>query len=83
MLQPLPGFAVLHDLVYLASLLHWVTGHNLPVVEHTLWESLATSVGPQVGSETEGLVDRQVGLDHKHWGSGSLSLLENMSSPSV
>ena len=56
---------------------------NLPVVEHALWEGLASSVGPQVSGEAEGLVDRQVGLDDEHGGAGRLRLLEHVTSPSV
>ena len=56
---------------------------NLPVVEHALWEGLASSVGPQVSGEAEGLVDRQVGLDDEHGGAGGLRLLEHVTSPSV
>ena len=36
-----------------------------------------------LSGETEGLVDRQVGLDDEHGGAGGLGLLEHMSSPPV
>lgn len=39
------------------------TRENLPMVEDGLGESLSTSVGTEIGSETERLVDGQVGLD--------------------
>lgn len=31
---------------------HWVSREDLPMVEHTLWEGLATSVGTEVSCET-------------------------------
>ena len=54
-----------HNVTYLVGLGAVGKGasrKNLPVVEHALWEGLASSVGPQVSGEAEGLVDRQVGL---------------------
>lgn len=30
----------------------WVSGKDVPMVEHTLWEGLATSVGTKVSGET-------------------------------
>lgn len=41
-----------HNNTRLASGVHGVSGEDLPVVEHTLWEGLATSVGTQVSCET-------------------------------
>ena len=82
-LQSLPLLGVLHDLVGLGPLLERVSGQDLPVVEHALREGLAAGVGPQVGGEAEGLVDRQVGLDDEHGGAGRLRLLEHVTSPSV
>merc|ERR1712098_228033 len=73
-LQTLPCLAVLHNLVWLAALLHWVSGQDLPVVEHALREGLATGVGSQISCEAKGLVDRQVGLDHEHGCAGCLGL---------
>lgn len=32
--------------------IHWVSREDLPMVEHALWEGLATSVGTQVSCET-------------------------------
>ena len=75
-----------HNVAYLVGLGTIGKGasrKNLPVVEHALWEGLASSVGPQVSGEAEGLVDRQVGLDNKHGGSWGLGLLEHVASPSV
>mmetsp|Transcript_58212 Transcript_58212/g.67122 ORF Transcript_58212/g.67122 Transcript_58212/m.67122 type:complete len:230 (+) Transcript_58212:269-958(+) len=37
------------------------------MVEHALWEGLASSVGSQVSSETEGFSDREVSLDLVQW----------------
>ena len=53
------------------------------MIKHALKEGLSTGVRTKISGETKGLVDRQVGLDDEHWGSGGLSLLENVSSPSV
>ena len=75
-----------HNVAYLVGLGAVGKGasrKNLPVVEHALWEGLASGVGPQVSCEAEGLIDRQVGLDHKHGGAGSLCLLKHVSSPPV
>ena len=82
-LQSLPLLGVLHDLVGLGALLERVSGQDLPVVKHALREGLAASVGSQVSSEAEGLVDGQIGLHHEHGGAGGLGLLEHMTSPSV
>merc|ERR1712180_426195 len=81
--QPLPLLALLHNLVGLGAVGKGASRKNLPVVEHALWEGLASSVGPQVSGEAEGLVDRQVGLDDEHGGAGGLRLLEHVTSPSV
>ena len=75
-----------HNVTYLVGLGAVGKGasrKNLPMVEHALWEGLASSVGPQVSGEAEGLVDRQVGLDDEHGGAGGLRLLEHVTSPSV
>jgi hypothetical protein len=45
----------------------WVTWHGSPVIEHALWESLATSGGTEVASETERFGDWEEGLDNVHW----------------
>ena len=70
-------------LVGLGAVSKGTSWKDLPVVEHALWEGLASGVGPQVSCEAEGLIDRQVGLDHKHGGAGSLCLLKHVSSPPV
>ena len=75
-----------HNVTYLVGLGAVGKGasrKNLPVVEHALWEGLASSVGPQVSGEAEGLVDRQVGLDDEHGGARGLSFLEHVTSPPV
>merc|ERR1719391_1959607 len=81
--QPLPLLALLNNLVGLGAVSKGTSWKDLPVVEHALWEGLASGVGPQVSCEAKGLIDRQVGLDHKHGGAGSLCLLKHVSSPSV
>ena len=53
------------------------------MVKHALREGLAASVGSQVSSEAEGLVDGQIGLHHEHGGAGGLGLLEHVASPPV
>mmetsp|Transcript_4547 Transcript_4547/g.16302 ORF Transcript_4547/g.16302 Transcript_4547/m.16302 type:complete len:510 (-) Transcript_4547:1054-2583(-) len=58
----------------------WVRGHHLPVIEDRLWEGLARGGGPENSGESEGLDDRQVGLDVVDWGSWPLLLLEDDSS---
>lgn len=57
-------FACLHDnYAGLACRLHWVSWKDLPVVEHTLWEGLATSVGTKVSCETwEGTEQKHVSI---------------------
>ena len=50
-----------HNVAYLVGLGAVGKGasrKNLPVVEHALWEGLASCVGPQVSGEAEGFVDR-------------------------
>merc|ERR1719411_950364 len=81
--QPLPLLALLNDLVGLGAISKGTARKDLPVVKHTLWEGLASSVGPQVSCEPEGLVDRQVSLHHEHGSAGSLCFLEHVSSPPV
>jgi len=47
------AFSRLHDdLVGLAGGFHRVTGHDLPVVEHALRESLTAGVGAKVSGES-------------------------------
>lgn len=58
------------------------TRKNGPVVKHGLRESLPTSVGAEIGGETERLVDRQVGLDVEQRGTRTLLLREDVTSPS-
>ena len=70
-------------LVGLGAIRKGAAWKDLPVVKHALWESLASSVGPQVSCEAKGLVDGQVGLDNEHGGAGGLGLLEHVSSPPV
>ena len=82
-LQSLALLALLNDCVDLGSIIEGIAGHDLPVIEHALWEGLASGVGSQVSGEAEGLVDRQVGLDDEHRCSWSLSLLKHVSSPPV
>src|SRR5690606_19095627 len=50
-----------------------------PVIEDTLREGLTTSVGTEIGSETEGLVDGKVGLDVEERCTSALFLVEDMS----
>lgn len=50
------------------------TREDIPVIEDRLGERLATGGGAQIGRETEGLVDGQVGLDVEQRGTGSLLL---------
>lgn len=57
------------------------TGEDLPMIEDGLREGLTSSSGTEIGSETEGLVDGQVGLDVEKWGTHSLLLSENVTSP--
>ena len=53
------------------------------MVKDALREGLPSSVGPEVGGESEGLVDGQVGFDVEHGGSSNLSLLEDVATTSV
>ena len=70
-------------LVGLGAICKRTSWKDLPVVKHALGEGLASSVGPKVSCEPEGLVDRQVGLDDEHGGAGGLCLLEHVTSPPV
>ena len=46
------AFACLrHNYTRLGCCNQWVSWHDLPMVKHTLWEGLATSVGTKVSSE--------------------------------
>lgn len=60
-----------------------VTGKNLPMVEHALWEGLSSGVGSEIGGETERFVYRQVSLDHEHGGTGDLQFFENVTTSAI
>lgn len=49
--------------VGLVAVLERVAGHLVPVIEDQLWEGLTSSVRAEIGSETKGFSDWQVGLD--------------------
>lgn len=51
--QTLALAGVCNYLEDLAALLKWVALHLLPMVEHTLGESLASRVGAEISSEAE------------------------------
>ena len=51
LLQALAFTGLRNDNARLGLRHHGVTGQNLPVVKHALWEGLAASVGSQVSSE--------------------------------
>lgn len=57
------------------------TRQDLPVVEHHLRERLTTSVRAEVSVETERLVDGEVSLDVEQRSTGTLSFLEDVTSP--
>jgi hypothetical protein len=57
------------------------TLENLPMVEDQLREGLTSSVGAEIGGETEGLVDGQVSLDVEEGSTDTLVLLEDVTSP--
>jgi len=53
LLQSLP-LSRLHDNLVGAGLsVEGISGQNLPVIEHALWEGLTASVGTEIGSKTE------------------------------
>ena len=54
------------------------TRHGFPVIERALREGLSSSVGTQVGSETERFHDRQVGEQGHHGCSRSLFFREHV-----
>jgi hypothetical protein len=58
-----------NDFGRLGAGFEWVTVEEFPMVEHALWESTSGSGGAESLSETEGLGDGQVSLDHHEWGS--------------
>ena len=53
------------------------------MIEHALRESLTGGMRTEISSETEGLVDRQVSLDHVDGGSGPLLLSEDVTTTPV
>jgi hypothetical protein len=57
--------------------------HDLPMVEHTLGESLAGGVRAQLSVESKRFCDRQEGLDGKHGCSWTLLLAEHLSTALV
>jgi hypothetical protein len=62
--------------------IHRVTsGEGLPVVEDHGREGLAGSVGTEIGSETERLVNGQVGLASEQRSTRTLDFLEDVTSP--
>jgi hypothetical protein len=68
----------LADLVDLVAGGEGVTVHGLPLVEGALREGLATSGGTEGGSETEGLIDGQVGTNEGHGGTRPGNLLNDL-----
>jgi len=68
----------LDEIVKLVAFTEGITGHESPVIEHTLWESLAGSGGTEVGDESEGLEDRKVGVEVVNWGTWTLVLGEDV-----
>ena len=50
--QSLPLLTILDDCERFAGFFHGIALHHLPMVKHTLRESLASSIRPQVGGET-------------------------------
>merc|ERR1712217_797648 len=72
-----------NNLTNLASSVQRITVHCLPMIEHALREGLATSVRAEISSETEGLHDRQVGLDGVQRSTGALLLSEHVSTSTV
>merc|ERR1719516_891884 len=66
------------DLARLRILVQRISALNLPVVENALRECLSGSGGPEFSRESEGLVDRQISLNHEHGSSRNLGLFENV-----
>ena len=58
-------------------------GHELPVVEHALWERLARRRSTELTVEAEGLHDGQVRLDSEHGRSGTLLFAEDLATTPV
>lgn len=84
----MPSFRPLHLRISATSWLGWLllskgTPGGICQWSNTLGKALATDVGVQIGCETKGLIDRQVGLDHEHGGASHLRLLKHMTSLSV
>ena len=82
-LEALAGSNALHNFLDLGTLVEARTRHQLPVVEHALREGLPLSALSQIGSETEGLHDGQVGLHGEHGSTGPLLLREHLSTSLV
>jgi len=73
---------LLDDLTSLGGLVGWITWKNLPMIEDGLWESLATSSLSEIGNETKGFVDREVGLNVVQRSTRTLSFLKDVTTTS-
>lgn len=71
------------ELLHLGSLVEGRAVHDLPMIEHTLGEGLASGMRAQLSVEAEGLGDGQVGLDGEHGSSGALLFREDLSTTLV
>jgi hypothetical protein len=71
------------DLVGAGFAVKGISGKNLPVIEYALREGLSSGVGTEIGSESERLIYRQVGLDDEHGCSGHLRLFDDVTTTSV
>lgn len=60
-----------------------VTGQDLPMVEHALWESLTTSIGTEISSETERFIYRQVCFNYEHGRASHLHFFEYVTTSAI
>jgi len=67
----------------LGALVNWGSGHEGPVIEDGLWESLSTGSLSEGRVETERLGNWEVSLHGEHWGTDSLLGSEHVSSSDV
>ena len=76
-------YVYLHNLVRSGARFHGIAGQNLPMVEYTLWESLSSGVGTQVGSKAKGLVDWKICFNYEHGCASDLLLFEYVTSSAI
>lgn len=73
----------LHNLIRSSVRFHWITWQDLPMIEYTLWESLSSGVGTQVGSKTKRLIDWKICFNYEHRCTSNLLFFKHVTSSSI